>query len=101
LTRSSDKPYRSAEGLVVKSWDEEFAVAYAPSQAKTHLITAAAATVLQLGARDHVTAASLLTLYGSSPVTEAGDDGPVASIQDHLNATLNGLLSAGLLVSTT
>jgi hypothetical protein len=100
LTRASDKSYRSAEGLVVKSWDEEFAVAYAPSQAKTHLINAAAATVLQLAAQDHVTVASLLELYGSEPATDPGEADVTAANQVHLNTTLDGLINAGLLQST-
>jgi hypothetical protein len=97
LTRSPDKSYRSVEGLVVKSWDEEFAVAYAPSQAKTHLINAAAATVLQLAAQHHVTAASLLQLYGSEPSTGPVEADAAAANHLHLNATLDGLVSAGLL----
>jgi ribosomal protein S19E (S16A) len=100
LTRASDKSYRSAEGLVVKSWDEEFAVAYAPSQAKTHLINAAAATVLQLAAQHHVTAESLLQLYGSEPSTGPVEADVTAANQVHLNTTLDGLINAGLLQST-
>jgi hypothetical protein len=101
LTRPSDKSYRSAEGLVVKSWDEEFAVAYAPSQAKTHLINAAAATVLQLATQGQVTSASLLRLYGSDPATTAGIADSSAANQHHLEATLDGLVSAGLLQPTS
>jgi hypothetical protein len=101
LTGGFDKFYRSAEGLVVKSWDEEFAVVYAPSQAKTHLITAAAATVLQVAMHDRVTTASLLGLYGSDAVISPEESDPTSEHQRHLDATLAGLLGAGLLQQTT
>jgi hypothetical protein len=97
LTRVPDQSYRSTEGLVVKAWDEEFAVAYAPSQARTHLINAAAATVLQAATEEAVTVASLLNLYESGQTTDPGISDASAANEAHLNATLAGLLGAGLL----
>ncbi len=101
MTGPSDKSYRSVEGLVVKSWDEELAVAYAPSQAKTHLINAAAATVLQMAAQDRVTVSSLLQLYGVDPLIGPNDSASTPEHQRHLDATLVGLLGAGLLRQVT
>jgi hypothetical protein len=101
LTGQPDQSYRCSDGLVIKSWDEEFAVAYAATQAKTLLISAAAATVLQLAKQDAVTVVSLLPLYAPDPLIDGSTPDAAVATQDHLRATLDGLLSAGLLVSTT
>jgi hypothetical protein len=76
-------------------------VAYAPSQAKTHLIDASAATVLQMASKDDVTVASLLQLYSNEPNVAPAEIGSTGEQRRHLDVVLAGLLSAGLLRPTT
>jgi hypothetical protein len=98
LTASGLVLYQTAPGLVVKSWDEELAVAYAPSQAKTHLVSAAGAAILDAASAARVSPEMLLSMC--LPEDGAGQASDAELLQ-HLQLTLEGLVSAGLLSCQT
>jgi hypothetical protein len=86
--------YRTAPGLIVKSWDEDLAVAYAPSQAKTHLVSAAGAAILDAASVARVSPEMLLSMcLAEDDSAQASDE----EVLQHLQLTLEGLVSAGLL----
>jgi CO/xanthine dehydrogenase Mo-binding subunit len=97
LTFSARSVVRTAPGVVVKSWDEDLALAYAPSQGKTHLISAAGAAILETASATEVPAQALLRLYGLGASAHESPAGEFAEVESHLRLTVEGLSQAGLL----
>jgi hypothetical protein len=97
LTDSAHTTFSTAAGVVVKSWDEDLAVAYALSQGKTHLISAAGAAILQSAQACAVDEQHLLALYWQDANEEPTEHSGLTEAQAHLSSTLSGLLTAGLL----
>jgi hypothetical protein len=97
LTFPAQSTVRAAPGVVVKSWDEDLALAYAPSQGKTHLISAAGAAILEAASNADVSAHALLQLYSLDVSADAPQGSALAQAKSHLDSTLEGLTQAGLL----
>jgi hypothetical protein len=93
LTAAACPSYRTAPDVIVKSWGEELAVAYAPLQAKTHLISAAGAVILETAGPAEVSLPSLLLMDAEH------DANPLADLaaQQNLQQAVDGLVTAGLL----
>jgi hypothetical protein len=98
LTDAAHKTIRTAPGVIVKNWNEEFAVAYAPSQAKTHMVSAAGAAILEAASFGDTSMQGLLSLY--APDEDSAEHHTVGSAPaaQHLNTTVDGLVRAGLLL---
>jgi hypothetical protein len=96
LTTPADTSYQTAPGVVVKSWDEELAVAYAPLQAKTHLVSGAGALILEAASHADVSLSSLLLMEAAEDY-RSDADAPESETGRHLQQILDGLLAAGLL----
>lgn len=70
---------------------------YSPSQARTHLVSGAGALILETAAEADVSVASLLVMAA------AEDDGSLIddpASQSSLQKTIDGLVTAGLLLCT-
>jgi hypothetical protein len=97
LTFPTQSFVRTAPGVVVKSWGEDLALAYATSQGKTHLISAAGAAILEAACVGDTSVQSLLNLYQVDTSIAESQDTEVSGIERHLHLTLEGLSQAGLL----
>jgi hypothetical protein len=97
LTFLAQSIVRTAPGVIVKSWDEDLALAYALSQGKTHLISAAGAAILEAAAAADVSALSLLALYVPDMQVLDSQSAVSPDAESHLRLTLEGLSGAGLL----
>jgi hypothetical protein len=84
----------SPPDVCVKSWGEGEAVAYSGTNAKTHVISEAAAHILALAAGQGLEEDELTRLFWSD---EAADDISTTEDRSLLRNTVDGLLGAGLL----
>jgi hypothetical protein len=78
----------------VKRWGEGEAVAYSGTHAKTHVISEAAAHILDLAAGPGLDESELARIFWSDDVADAAT---TAEDRTLLRTTVDGLLQAGLL----
>ena len=78
----------------VKRWGESEAVAYSGANAKTHVVSEAAAPILMLAAGQGLAEAELALTFWADESPEAA---VAAEDQALLRDTVDGLLAAGLL----
>lgn len=85
-------------GLAVRSWSgESSAAVFSQSTVRTHLVSEAAAAVLDLAGIQSVTAAEAATLLvePDQPLDSAASD--ISAAQHLMEETITGLVAAGLL----